>query len=135
MVACTTTGNPWDSVFKRPGQTSTYYRYGPWHCHVSAPPWGLLWTGGVNKKKQKKRRQDTGFGDLPAVVEHANASPQKQFLSAVAAQYPTYPYPQDTQWTQMREQGLRPPKTHKVGTIITDAERFAFEEYASWANH
>ena len=32
-------------------------------------------------------RQDTGFGSLPAVLEHANASPQEQFLSAVAAQF------------------------------------------------
>ena len=52
MVACTTTGNPRDCFIKRPGQTSMYYHYGPWHCHVSAPHWGLLWTGGVNKKKE-----------------------------------------------------------------------------------
>jgi hypothetical protein len=42
MVACTTAGNPRDSFVKRPGQTSMYYRYGPWHCHVSAPHWGHL---------------------------------------------------------------------------------------------
>ena len=40
MVACNTTGNAWDTFIKRPGQTSTYYLYGPWHCHVSAPHWG-----------------------------------------------------------------------------------------------
>ena len=39
MVACTTTGSPRDSFIKRPKQTSTYYRYGPWNCYVSAPHW------------------------------------------------------------------------------------------------
>ena len=51
MVARTTTGNLRDCFVKRPGQTSMYYRYGPWHCHVSAPHWGLLGTGRVHKKK------------------------------------------------------------------------------------
>ena len=51
MVACTTTGNPSHHFVKHPGQTSTHHPYGLWHCHVSAPHWGLLWTSGVHKKK------------------------------------------------------------------------------------
>jgi hypothetical protein len=51
MVALTTTGNSRDCFVKRPIQTSMYYHYGPWHCHVSAPHWGLLWIGRVQQKK------------------------------------------------------------------------------------
>ena len=38
--------------------------------------------------------------------------------------YPTYPYLRDTQWTQMRQQWHRPPKTHKVGRFGTVPERY-----------
>ena len=51
MVAHTTTGNSRECFVKRPGQTSMYYHYGLWHCHVSAPQQGLLWIGGVQKKR------------------------------------------------------------------------------------
>ena len=39
--------------------------------------------------------------------------------------YPTYPYLRDTQWTQMRQQWHRPPKTQKVGRNPGVPERYA----------
>ena len=51
-VACTTTGNLQDSFVKGPGETSMYYGYGPWHCHVSAPHLGhcMDWRSYQKKK-------------------------------------------------------------------------------------
>ena len=40
MVTGTTTGNLRECFVKRPRQTSMYNRYGPWHCHDSAPLMG-----------------------------------------------------------------------------------------------
>ena len=40
-------------LLSAPGQTIVYYRYGPWHCHVSALHWGPLRTGGDPKEKSK----------------------------------------------------------------------------------
>ena len=47
---------------------------------------------------------------------------EKPFSRALRI-YPTYPYLWETQWTQMRQQWIRPLKTLRVGRISTVPER------------
>ena len=55
MVLCTTPGNLRERFVKRPGQTSTYDRYGPWRGHDSAPLMGAF-TGLADAPKKKQKR-------------------------------------------------------------------------------
>ena len=71
MVACTTTGTLWDSFIERPGQSSTYYRYGPWHCHVSAPHWGHC----MDWRSYQKKKETAIFGTFVRIISAVMSYP------------------------------------------------------------
>ena len=56
MVMCTTTGNLRERFVKRPRQTSTPDRYGPWRGHGSAPLMGPF-TGLADAQKKISNNQ------------------------------------------------------------------------------